>query len=166
MRGGTGIRRLRSVALPVIGVVSLSMVGTGVLAGPAWARGKGSITCTGFSGTLVLKGETVGTLSGCSGGTGGSGVYSSGPNFSISTTRMAIRWANATSTTVTVSANASAGDKGCASGFRFKAKGKVTANTNRSTSVGGKVVMAFCEAPTATSLVYSMWMPSGGKDKL
>ncbi len=165
MRGGIGVRRLRSVALTVIGVVSLSMVGTTVVAGPAWARNKGSFTCTGFSGTLVLAGQTVGTLSGCSGGTG-SGVYSSGPNFSLSATRMAIRWANATATTVTITAHATAGDKGCANGFRFKAKGHVTADTNRSTSVGAKVVMVFCEAPTATGGVYTMWMPTGGKDKL
>jgi len=153
------------VALTATSVVMVVTVGSGVLAGPAWAQKK-SITCTGFSGLIVLKGETVGSLSGCSGATGGSGTYSSGPYFSVYSTRMTIRWANGTSTTVGFLADVSNNNTGCSSGFKLKAKGRVSADSNGSTASGAKVSFKFCEVPTFTKGIYTMAIATGGKFKL
>lgn len=165
MRGGVGVRRLRSVALTITSVVMVTTVGSGVLAGPAWAQ-KRTITCSGFNGLIVLQGDTVGSLWGCSGGTGGTGTYASGPNFSVNATKMTVTWANGTSTTLGFLAHIPNGTKGCSSGFKFKAKGRVSADTNRSTANGAKVAFAFCELPTAMNEIYTMTMPTGGKFKL
>jgi len=154
------------VALTATSAVVIATLGLGVFAGPAWAQKKPTITCTGFSGLIVLKGDTIGSVSGCSGATGGSGTYSSGPGFSVYSTRMTIRWANGTSTTVGFFADVSNSNKGCASGYKMKAKGRVSADTNGSTAYGAKVAFAFCELPTATNEIYTMTMPTGGKFKL
>jgi len=165
MRGAVGVRRLRSVALTATSVVMVATVGSAVLAGPAWAQ-KHSITCTGFTGMIVLQGDTFGSVSGCSGDTGGSGTYMSGPGFSVHATRMTVAWENGTSTTVGFFTDVSNGNKGCTSGFKMKAKGRVSADTNGSTAYGAKVAFAFCELPTATNEIYTMTMPTGGKFKL
>ena len=166
MQGNAGVRRLRSVALTATSVVMIATAASVVLAGPAWAQ-KPSITCTGFSGTLVLEAETVGHVSGCSPSTGGWGTVTSGPGFSLSTyTRVTITWANSTWTTAKFVAKATASEKGCpADEFKFKAKGKVTADTSGSTAAGAKFAFQFCEISTG-QYVYSMSMPSGGKLKL
>ena len=111
--------------------------------------------------------ETVGVVSGCSGQTGRWGTVTSGKDFSLSTTRMMIRWANSTWTSVIFQAAATATEKGCpANEFKFKAKGRVTGNTNGSTASGQKFAFKFCEIATSAHEVYSLSMPSGGKLKL
>jgi len=165
MRSEVGVRRFRSVALAVTSVVMVSTVGSGLLAGPAWAQKK-TITCTGFNGLIVLQGDTTGSVWGCSSGTGGSGTYISGPGFSLSATSMTIKWANGTSTTVGFVAHIPNGTKGCSVGFKFKAKGRVSADTNGSTGNGSKVAFAFCELPTAMNEIYTMTMATGAKFKL
>ena len=65
-----------------------------------------------------------------------------------------------------IPAKATTTEKGCpANEFKFKAKGKVTGNTNGSTAVGQKFAFQFCESTSLTG-VYSMSMPIGGKLKL
>jgi len=166
MQGRAGVRRLRSVALTATSVVIIATAASVVPAGPAWAQ-KPSITCTGFSGTLVLLGETVGRVTNCSGHTDGWGTVTSGPDFSLlDPTRVTIAWGNSTWTTAKFVASATTTEKGCpANEFKFKAKGKVTGNTNDSTTVGQKFAFQFCESSSLTG-VYGMSMPAGGKLKL
>ena len=166
MQGNAGVRRLRSVALTATSVVMIATVASVVPAGPAWAQ-KPSITCTGFGGTLLLMGETVGRVSGCSPGTGGWGTVTSGPGFSVSITRVTITWGNLSRTSATFQAHPMANEKGCpANEFKLKAKGKVTGDTSGSTAVGAKFAFQFCEISSGVYGVYSMSMPAGGRLKL
>jgi hypothetical protein len=143
----------------------VATVASGVLAGPAWAQ-KRTITCTGFSGVIVVTGETVGSVWGCSGDTGSTGSYFSGPGFSVNTTSLTITWANGTSTTATFATHVANTNIGCSNGFKLKTKGRVSADTSGSTRVNSKVSFAFCELPTVSKGIYTMTMPTVGKFKL
>jgi hypothetical protein len=141
LSGGADMKR--SVAALCLIVIFGAVQLTGVPPGSARAKSHPAIICMGYSGDITPSG-TRGSLTGCSGNTGGSGIV-----FGNATT---IFWANSTTTSFSFgrrSAQPSKPTSKCPAStlwvFRTQ-KGHVTADTTGSTRNGAKVkIPTMCE---------------------
>jgi len=158
--------RLRSVGLLL---TSVTITITAVLASPtapAWAAKKPTFICTTLSGTegpapTGAGGITEGSVSGCSGDTGGSGAFVGYPD-------MTITWANSKTTSVSIpnpKVRFSRKQPPCSSGptiSEYRASGRVTADTTGSTAVRARVNILLCRDAVEPDIAY-LSIPSGGR---
>jgi hypothetical protein len=154
----------RSVAalcvIAIFGAVQL----TGVSSGSARGKSHQAIMCMGYSGDVTPSG-TRGSLTGCSGNTGGSGTV-----FGNATT---IFWANSTRTSFSFGRHNPQPSKPtskCPASTLWvfsTEKGHVTADTTGSTSNGAKVkIPTICEWWISQNYDAGFQMAQGGRVKL
>jgi predicted RecA/RadA family phage recombinase len=139
---------MRRVILASVAALALPLGFTVAASVPASAATL-SIRCTHLSGSI--SGSTA-KLSGCSGNTGKSGTV---PIASFASGTGTITWANGKTTSVSGTVTSPSKDetetKSCAAGStEYLLKGKVTADTTGSATVGGTVHAEACLSSTGT----------------
>ena len=163
-RGSGGAEMKRSVAALCVIVIFGAVQLTGVSSGSARGKGQQAIVCMGYSGDITPSG-TRGSLTGCSGNTGGSGVV-----FGNGTT---IFWANSRTTSFSFgkrNAQPSKPTSKCPAStlwvFRSE-KGHVTSDTTGSTNNGAKVkIPTICEWWISQNKDAGFQIAQGGRVKL
>ena len=138
MKGGLHMStlRMRGAVLTPISLVMAAMVAFGTFAAPAWAKKPPTFTCASLTGILdasFIDNNGSGTISGCTGNTGGTGTFASDSAFTTAT----ITWANSDTTAFTLSSTPI--KHGC-----DKGRGVVTADNTGSTAIGATVKLKYC----------------------
>jgi hypothetical protein len=138
----------------------------GDFGGSAYAKKSPDIICKRLNGTLSANGTQggSGTISGCSGNTGGSGVFSSDFFF----TNVTVTWANSLTTSFTLNNQRLSKTNRCPTtgpmSSEQQGKGVVTRDDTHSTAVGATVKLKICSEMAVD--VDQISMPSGGRFRL
>lgn len=138
------MRRTHALAICGATIAMTSTVVTAAFGGAASAAPKPVITCTSYSATFFYSGDT-GSVSGCSGQTGGTGTLTFVSNQSGATT-LTVTWANSDRTAATIPVGGP-GRKSqqCPDALRNTVKGRVSADSTGSTAVGAKLRIRVCQ---------------------